>query len=214
MLDEILLSAGAGIVAGLGVAMPLGAIGALLLREGLVNGFRVAASAATGVAVVDTVYCAAAAIVGAAFAPLVESHRGLFLLTSGVVILAIGVRQLVMAVRRRTAEATGGASMPPLSTFLKFVGLTAINPLTLVYFVALAGAITTHSTSWMGPVVFVVAVGASSLAWQLVLATVGSLFGRSLSAGATEVIGIVASILIVALGCMVAVGGLTSATMG
>ncbi|WP_448005532.1 LysE family transporter [Agromyces bauzanensis] len=209
MLDEILLSAGAGVVAGLGVAMPLGAIGALLLREGLVNGFRVAAAAATGVAIVDTAYCAVAAIVGAAFAPLVESHRSAFLIVSGLVILIIGVRQLVMAVRRRTAETIGVEPASPIAAFLRFVGLTAINPLTLVYFVALAGAISTHSTSWIGPVVFVVAVGASSLAWQLVLATVGSLFGRSLSARATEIIGIVASMLIVAMGGVVAVSGLT-----
>ncbi len=209
MFDEILLSAGAGVVAGLGVAMPLGAIGALLLREGLVNGFRVAASAATGVAIVDTAYCAVAALVGATFAPLVESHRSAFLIVSGLVILAIGVRQLVMAVRRRSAQAPDAEPTAPFAAFLRFVGLTAINPLTLVYFVALAGAITTHSTSPIGPVVFVVAVGASSLAWQLVLASVGSLFGRSLNPRATEIIGVVASILIVALGGMVAVSGVT-----
>jgi threonine/homoserine/homoserine lactone efflux protein len=209
VLDEILLSAGAGVAAGLGVAMPLGAIGALLLREGLVNGFRVAASAATGVAIVDTGYCAVAALVGATFAPLVAPHRGAFLLVSGLVILAIGVRQFVMALRRRTALAADPKPASPLAAFLRFVGLTAINPLTFVYFAALAGAIATRSTSWIGPVVFVVAVGLSSLAWQLMLATIGSLFGRSLGARTAEFIGIVATILLIALGGLVAISGLT-----
>ena len=210
MLDEIVIPAAAGVAAGLGVAMPLGAIAALLLREGLVNGFRVAAAAAGGVALVDTVYCAIATLAGAAIAPALESRRTLFLTASGLLIVAIGVHQLINGLRRRSAQTPTVEPASPVAAFVRFVGLTAINPLTLVYFVALAGAVTTQSGSWIGPVVFVVAVGVSSLLWQLVLASVGSVFGRTVSAHTTEVIGIAASILILGLGSLIVVSAFVS----
>lgn len=200
MFDDVLVPAGAGIAAGLGVAMPLGAIAALLLREGLVNGFRVAAAGASGVAVVDTVYCAIATTTGALFAPLVEGHTTLFLLISGSLIVIIGIRQLLLSLRRRSTEAADVEVATPWATFVRFVGLTAINPLTLLYFVALAGAVTTRSGTWVGPVVFVIAAGLSSWCWQLLLAALGSASGRGFGPTATEAIGILASLIIVVLG--------------
>jgi threonine/homoserine/homoserine lactone efflux protein len=207
VFDEILIPAGTGIAAGLGVAMPLGAIAALLLREGLVNGLRVAAAAAAGVAAVDTAYCTVAVLTGAAAAPLIESHRELFLTVSGALIVTIGARHLRAAIKRRHVAAPQVKPTTTMQAFVRFIGLTAINPLTLVYFVALAGAVTTRSDSAIGPTVFVLAVGLSSLAWQLGLAATGALFGRSLSVGATEAIGIIASLLIVALGVAIVIGG-------
>lgn len=206
-MEEILLAAGAGVAAGLGVAMPLGAIGALLLREGLVNGFRVAAAAATGVAVVDIVYCLVAALTGALFAPLVQGHQRAFLGVSGVLLVLIGVHQLLTSIRRRTSEATRVERIRPLAAFGKFVGLTAVNPMTLVYFIALAGAVTARASSPLAPVVFVAAVGLSSWAWQLMLAALGSLFGTSLSPRSVETIGIVASLVVIALGAGVIASG-------
>ena len=93
---------------------------------------------------------------------------------------------------------------------IRFVGLTAVNPLTLVYFIALAGAVTTRTGSAPAVVVFVVAVGHSSLAWQLLLAATGAIFKRSLRAKAGEAIGIAASLLIVALGGVILTSGLAA----
>lgn len=208
MLENILVPAGAGVAAGLGVAMPLGAIAALLLREGVVNGVRVGVSAAAGVAIVDTTYCAIAMLTGAALSSAVESHQTLFLTLSGLLIALIGVRQLVSGMRSRAAEAPTVEPVSPVKAFVRFVGLTALNPLTLVYFVSLAAAVTSHSKSWFGPVVFVLAVGLSSLAWQVLIASAGSVFGKTLNSTAVELVGIVASLLIVGLGCLITVSGL------
>jgi threonine/homoserine/homoserine lactone efflux protein len=207
MFDEVLVSMGAGVAAGLGVAMPLGAIGTLILREGVVQGFRVAAAAAAGVATVDGVYCAVAAGTGSAFAPALGDHRGIFLCVSGLLVVGIGARQLVLGLRRDLLEPGGPVPASPLAVYGRFVGLTAINPLTLVYFVALAGAVTTRSGSWLGPIAFVVAVGLSSLAWQMVLASVGSLFRRALSARSTKVVGVAAAVLVIGLGISVLLSG-------
>lgn len=97
--------------------------------------------------------------------------------------------------------------MSALAAYARFVGLTAINPMTLVYFVALSGTVTVPGSSWVTPVVFVAAVGLSSLAWQLALAVVGSFFGGVVSDNTTRIIGIAASLLVVALGAAFLVGG-------
>ncbi|MEH3131595.1 MAG: LysE family transporter [Mycolicibacterium neoaurum] len=210
MLTDIVAPAVAGVVAGLGVAMPLGAVAALLLREGLVNGFRTAAAGAAGVATVDLFYCLVAALTGATFAPAVDDHRGVFLLASGVLIVAIGVRQLWQGVRQPPPHALDVERASAPATFGRFVGLTAINPVTLVYFIALSGAVTHSGISWIGSVIFVAAVGGSSFAWQLLLAWVGSALGGALSRNATRAIGVIASLLIVTLGAIVVANGVAA----
>lgn len=212
-MSELWTPAVAGVVAGLGVAMPLGAIGALLLREGLVNGFRVAAAAAAGVAVVDLVYCALATVIGAQVSSAIEDHRGTFLVMSGVAIVGIGMRQLVATWRRvREPETPVIDRASAWRAFVRFVVLTAINPITLVYFVALAGALSTSSDSWVAPVVFIAAVGVSSLAWQLLLAGAGSPFGASIGPRTTRALGVIASGLVISLGTAVLVSATTTLT--
>ncbi|HTW18341.1 MAG TPA: LysE family transporter [Nocardioides sp.] len=213
-MSEIWTPALAGGVAGLGVAMPLGAIGVLLLREGWENGFRVAAAAAVGVALVDLVYCALATVLGVRVSATVEHHRGAFLLLSGLVIVGIGGRQLIAAWRAGGATPAGpvGRTTSAWRAFARFVVLTAVNPITLVYFVALAGAVTTSNNSRLAPAVFVTAVGLSSLAWQLLLAGVGSVSGASISARASRVVGVVASGVVVSLGAAVLASGTVALT--
>lgn len=208
MLHEIWLAAVAGGAAGLGVAMPLGAIGALLLREGVTNGFAVAAAGAAGVALVDTAYCAVAMVVGAAVAPAVEPRRDAFLVVAGLLVIAIGLRQLVLAARPRTVAIAPAGPSSQWSTFVMFVGLTAVNPTTLVYFVALSGAVTGRAGGAAAPVVFVVAVGLASLTWQLALAAAGSWLGGTVDRRVAEVVGVVASVIVVVLGGGLVVAGL------
>ena len=61
-----------GLVAGWGVAIPLGAIGVLLVDLGMRGGFRHAAPAAAAVATADLLYAAVAAAAGAAAASLLR----------------------------------------------------------------------------------------------------------------------------------------------
>ncbi|WP_166408754.1 LysE family transporter [Labedella phragmitis] len=198
----------AGMAAGLGVAMPLGAIGALLLRMGLTNGFWVAGAGAAGVATTDVVYCAVATLTGGLFADFVQAYQGVFLVASGALVLVIGVWQLARTLRRSQATVIGVRRASAIVTFARFVALTAINPLTLMYFIALGAAVSTATSSPAGPIAFVLAVGLSSFAWQLLLAGIGAFCGRLMSATATRVIGIAASVVIATLGIMVIVSGL------
>lgn len=199
----------AGVAAGLAVAMPLGAIAALLLREGTLNGFRVAAAGAAGVATVDLAYCTAATALGGWLAAAIASHRAVFLVASGALVAAIGVRQLVVAGHRAAITEGVTRRTSARSAYARFVGLTAINPLTLVAFAALGGAVSTTMPSPLAPVVFVATVGLASFAWQLGLAAIGAFSGRVLGARAVRIVGAAASAIAVALGILLIVGAVT-----
>lgn len=198
----------AGIAAGLGVAMPLGAIGILIVREGILHGFARAACAALAVGVVDTAYCAVALLAGGAIAPLITVWDGVPLYLSGAALVTLGVWQFLAALRptpSAPAVATGDRPTSDRyagrwSTFVRFFGLTAINPLTLVYFIALANALATVTRTHTTSLVFIIAVGIASLGWQLILVGIGTIFGRAISPRNARVIGITASTVVIALG--------------
>ncbi|MEV6705785.1 hypothetical protein [Micromonospora wenchangensis] len=112
MADGIVFLAVAGFAAGLGVAMPLGAIGVLIVREGMLGGHRRGLAAASGVATVDTLYCLGALLTGAALAPVVASWGDAPRYLSGLVIVGLGCHQLV-TLRRAPARPAGTAPTPP-----------------------------------------------------------------------------------------------------
>ncbi|GAB3940337.1 hypothetical protein GCM10027614_23830 [Micromonospora vulcania] len=66
----------AGLVAGYGVAIPVGAIAVLILGLSARTSFRVGAAGALGVATADGLYAAVAALGGAAVAGVVEPVAG------------------------------------------------------------------------------------------------------------------------------------------
>ncbi|WKU06072.1 LysE family transporter [Micromonospora sp. HUAS LYJ1] len=221
MADGIVFLAVAGFAAGLGVAMPLGAIGVLILREGMLGGHRRGLAAASGVATVDTVYCLGALLTGAALAPVIAAWGDVPRYLSGLVIVGLGCHQLV-TLRRAPARPAGdapdtagaerngtGGERPARTAagpvYVRFVLLTAVNPLTLVYFVALGGTVNAVPGSWAGPGVFVVAAGLASLLWQTGLATIGAVLGATVPVRVADLLGVVASLIVVALGATVVV---------
>ena len=169
-----------GIVAGLAVAMPLGAIGVLLVQEGALRGARRALPGAAAVASVDTLYCALAVLVGGAAAPLVASWRPWPALVGGVallVIAAIGLRRgLVVQPGRPAPDEPAGLDAGG-RRYALFFGLTMINPATLVYFAAIMSGFAGLTGRPATAAAFVVAVGAASFAWQALLVGAGGLLG-------------------------------------
>ena len=204
---DLLALAGAGFAAGLAIAMPLGAIAVLILRESMVRGLGMGLAAGAGAASVDFVYCSLALLLGATLADAVEPLLPTLAAVSGFVIVGIGVYQLVGALRARAAPAeepeliTGSR----LRVYGRFVGLTALNPATIVYFLALSAVVATVTTSAAGPLVFVGFTFLASLLWQSTLAVVGAVIGAAVTERTIRVLGIVASCAIIALG-VVAIG--------
>ncbi|MBW4700783.1 LysE family transporter [Micromonospora sp. RL09-050-HVF-A] len=111
---------------------------------------------------------------------------------------------------RAGAERNGGGGERPARTaagpvYVRFVLLTAVNPLTLVYFFALAGTVNAVPGSWTGPGVFVVAAGLASLLWQTGLAAIGAALGATVPVRVADLLGVVASLIVVVLGAAVVV---------
>ncbi|WEO76858.1 hypothetical protein BJQ94_16080 [Cryobacterium sp. SO2] len=171
---------GAGLLAGWGVAVPLGAIGLLLVREGLTAGLRTGAVAAAAVAAVDGVYCTMALVLGAVAAPLLATWGAASQVLAGVVLMVMGGAGLM----RLATPGRPGAALrrrPAGRVFVTFVGLTAINPTTLAYFLVLTAAIPSAVGVQRWPAVFVAGAVAASLVWQLALVAVGAFWGGRIS---------------------------------
>ena len=217
MLDALL----AGIVAGYAIAVPVGAIAALLITLGAQHGARIAAGGAFGAATVDGVYATIAVIAGALIAPLIALVEEPLRWISVVVLVVLGVIIALPALRPRRApvaaasiEGTDAAPEPrPRTTtfrrlFLTVGALTLVNPVTVIYFAALIGSSTLAVDAGVAErIVFVVAAFAASLSWQLLLTTAGSLVGRALT-GPTgaRVTALVGGALVIALAVRATLG--------
>jgi len=174
----------AGLLAGYGVAIPVGAIAALIVSLTARTSLRVGAAAALGVATADGVYAAVAVIGGAALARLIEPISTPLRWVAAVILVALAVRTAVTALRHHRDQterpATGLAT--PGRAYLGLLGLTLLNPATIVYFGALVlGRQAADTVSAAGEVVFVLAAFAASASWQLLLAGGGGLVGRVLT---------------------------------
>ena len=104
-----------GLVAGWGVAVPLGAIGVLLVDLGMRGGFRSAAPAAAAVATADLLYAAVAAAAGTAAATLLAPHEhALKLVAAGVLaaVAIVGLRAAWRRAKRVRALSTKSANSP------------------------------------------------------------------------------------------------------
>lgn len=203
-----------GALAGLAVAMPVGPVGVLLLREGLVRGTRVAVGAAAGIATVDLAYAVVAVALGGTVSRVVGAHEELVRAVAAVVLLVVGAAGVVGWWRaRRSAVAPAGEVDPAGGAgraYLRFVGLTAVNPLTALTFatvaVGLAASLSGAGDEPAGLGVgtaFVVGAGVASLAWQLVLAVASGWAAPRLSAGGRSWASLAGSVVVVAMAAVV-----------
>lgn len=200
----------AGAVAGLAVALPVGAIGAYLLGLAARERFSVAAAAAIGVASVDGGYALVASLGGAGLRSMLQRTSTLLTVLAALVLVGLAVRTLQQAVRRYRAVAApvagAGRLGSPLRAYAALVGLTAVNPATVITFsaVVLGRPVGDAGLSWLGITLFAVGAFAASAAWQLVVVGGGSLLGRLL-AGRRGQLGIAVTSALLMLGLAVAV---------
>ncbi|WP_326590949.1 LysE family transporter [Streptomyces sp. NBC_01294] len=263
--SELMTPALAGAVAGLGVAMPMGAMSVLLLQEAM-RSRRTAVAAAAGIAAVDLGYAALATATGPWVASHISPVEAWVRLASAAILLTIAAHGLSKAhptsltpnpappapnpaspaleargpgrspdlsaaqapparpapnpaspafeargpgrspdlsaaqapparpapnpappafeargPGRSPASGTGTGTRPAAKAFARYVGLTALNPTTALYFAALTTA--QGATLRTGPAgaAFLLGVGLASLLWQQTLAVLGSLAGARIS---------------------------------
>jgi threonine/homoserine/homoserine lactone efflux protein len=187
-----------GVVAGLAVATPVGPISMLLLDTGRRLGVRRGFAAALGVALTDLVYAAGAGVGGSRIRALVVGHERVLAIVSGVMLTGVAAWCIVHGLRTAAGEPSV-VNPPGRGRLLRsFVTLTAVNPLTIVAFVAVATGPDVRLTSLTIPL-FAAVVFAVSLAWQTLLVGGGAVLGRMLPPGFQRATAIGGGLMIAAL---------------
>lgn len=166
----------AGLLAGWAVAVPVGAIGAHLVALSASAPWRTGVAAALGVAVADGAYALVAVLGGAAVAPALARVAGPLRWASAAVLLGLAVHTAVVALRPAGAAAAPAAGR----AFVRLLGLTLVNPTTVVTFAALVVGL---RGGWplAGQLVFAVSAFVASASWQLLLVGCGAGLGGALT---------------------------------
>lgn len=173
-----------GLLAGYGVAIPVGAIAVLIMSLSARAGLRVGAAGGLGAASADGTYALVAVVAGAAVSALLRRVADALRVIAAVLLVGFAIRTAVLAWQRRDdarrpADLTLGT---PARAYLGVLGLTLLNPATVVYFsVLVLGDQVGRERGVPASAAFVAAVAIASASWQLVVAGGGSLLGRVLS---------------------------------
>jgi len=194
-----------GVLAGYGIAIPVGAIGTYLVALTARTSFRVGGAAALGVASADGAYALLAVLGGAALAEAVGSVAGPLRWASFVVLLALAARVAFLGVREFLAPHLTRNGMRvvgrPWRAYVVLLGATLLNPATVVYFAALVlGAQADTVVSPTDRFAFVAGAFLASASWQLMLAGSGTVLGRVLTGRRGRLVtALVSAVLIAAL---------------
>lgn len=190
-----------GVIAGYGIAVPVGAIAVLIIdtsiRRGLSSGLQAGAGAATA----DLIYATIAALSGSLLQPLLTPLSDTFAVLGGGALMAMAIRgYLQLRLRgKRQVDATIDRKSDR-RTYFTFLGLTLLNPLTIIYFSALIlGDLETQRTTTES-VLFVLGAGVASLSWQWLLAVFGTFAGRNLPPRAGQILSTVGNSVVLLLG--------------
>ena len=167
----------AGLLAGYGIAIPVGPVGAYLVALTARSGWRTGAAGALGVATVDGGYALVAVVGGSALAAVLAPAEPVLRWVAVLLLVVLGARTVLSATSTGMADV---ASAAPWRTYANLVGLTAVNPTTVIYFVALVVGSAADRTV-AEHAAFVVAAFVASASWQLLLAGGGALLGRAVS---------------------------------
>ncbi|SME93282.1 LysE family transporter [Streptomyces sp. Amel2xC10] len=176
----------AGLVAGYGIAVPVGAVATYLVSLTARTSLRTGVCAALGVAAADGLYALLATVGGSAVAVALRPVLVPLRWASALVLLALAARGALTAVRRYRARHLAVRAVPPPPSawraFLSLLGITLLNPATVVYFAALVlGSGASDAVRPLEQGVFVVAAFAASASWQVLVAGGGALLGRALT---------------------------------
>ena len=179
-MHSVLIGFGLGFL----VALQLGPMSLLLIRSTLRDGVRVGLAIGAGVAVIDALYAALGAA-GAASLLSIGALRLILGILGTVVLVWLGVKTLLAAVRVRAGLEGPDDVGDPRRAFRTSLGATASNPLTIASWAGIFAAASTGTSS--SPALLVLGVAAGSAAWMTLLASGVAVARRSVGPRAVVV---------------------------
>jgi arginine exporter protein ArgO len=218
--STLLDAAIAGLLAGYGIAIPVGAIAVLIIETAARHGGRIGAAAGLGAASVDGIYAAIAVLFGAGLAAVVAPVATPLRWVSVAVLVAIAAVGLRRALRDGADPLGRGGPPEPADlratapragrTYAGFLGLTLLNPMTVVYFGALVLGLPALRGGIAERLVFAAAAFVASASWQLLLAAIGALLHRHATRGAIRATSVAGNLIILGFAARIAAGLLSA----
>ena len=197
-----------GVVAGYGIAIPVGPIAILILELGLRRGFRIAFSAGAGAASADLIYATVAAVAGTFLASVLTPYASILRVGSALGLIAIGAWLLYHGrkVSDRANRSRFSAANCP-QTYGMILGLTILNPVTVTYFTTLIlGMGADSSQSPVNAVLFISGAFLASLSWQSLIAAIGGIAHKRLPVKVQAATFAIGNFVIIALGVAILLG--------
>jgi arginine exporter protein ArgO len=196
-----------GVVAGYGIAIPVGPIAILILELGVRRGFRVALSAGAGAASADLIYATIAALAGTLIIAVVSPFALLLRIGSGIGLIAMGA--WLLSHRRDRSSRTHKPSLRATScpqAYSMVLGLTLLNPVTITYFTTLILGMQAFSPSPLSATLFIFGAFLASLSWQSLLAAMSGVAHKHFSAKLQLATFAVGNCVIIGLGAAILFG--------
>jgi threonine/homoserine/homoserine lactone efflux protein len=203
---------GAGLIVGMMIATQFGAVSALLLETAVRAGPRAGSAAALGVASVDMAYATGAVVAGGAARAGLAAHLAEVRAVAAVILALVGVHGLWALTwgpsrdQRAHVPTLGDVSRRfgvPSAQYFRFVGLTAINPLTIIYFGSVTASLSLSGVA--EGVAFLVGAGTASALWHLALSLAAGHAGRRFTPRIQRVVSIGGRLAVVVMAIRLAV---------
>jgi threonine/homoserine/homoserine lactone efflux protein len=169
----------AGLAAGLAIAMQVGAVSLLLVETAVAGGPRIGIAAGLGVATVDLMFAAAAAVAGGTAGVVLAEHELEIRLVAAATLAAIALHELATLRGEAAEPADAGDEVGRAgagSHYARFFAITAVNPLTIASFAAVATSLPLGHPSAV--IAFTAGVGAASAGWHVLLTAAAGHAGR------------------------------------
>jgi len=194
-------------IAGYGIAVPVGPIAILIMELGIRRGFSVAFCGGAGAASADLVYASFASLAGTFLVAVLKPFSYAIHTLGALALIAIGL-WLLYSGRKKDAQPRDELRVSTRrAAYLFIFGLTLLNPLTVVYFTTLIlGLKSNIVASPEDAALFVSGAFLASLSWQSIVACVGGFGHEHLSPRIRLITFAIGNSIIVMIGLLLLLG--------
>jgi threonine/homoserine/homoserine lactone efflux protein len=186
-----------GLAIGFAVAVPVGPVGLLTIRQSLHHGRLTGFVTGLGAATADAVFGLIAAIGLTAVVAFLARHQAPLQIAGGIMMLAIGVQ----AMRSHPPTGTNAPEPPDLRTaYISTVAITLTNPMTIIGFIALFTGLKVHPFGLPHVLILTTGIFVGSTIWWLILSSIAGWLGERIDSARLRFINIVAGLAIAVFG--------------
>jgi putative LysE/RhtB family amino acid efflux pump len=186
-------------IIGFSIAMPVGPIGLLCIKNTLSYGFKIGVAVGLGAALADSFYGFLAGGGLALISELLLDYITYIKIIGGIFLIYLGLKEIInyKKIPHQAADVKGSHFFKTIFTVLF---LTLTNPATIISFVAIFAVIGGASTDGSGLFTMILGVFFGSLCWWLILAGGVSKIKHKISENIMKIIKIFSGIILCGFG--------------